>query len=70
MLFKVGLKKNTGGETKISAFGLNAAETIQAIGRKKNIETSHPPIVASLIGPDLRFGLNVVSAIIIPQLSF
>ena len=70
MLLKVGVKKNTGGDTKISAFGLNAEETIQAIGKKKKIETNQPPIVAIFIGPDLRFGLNVVSAIFIPQLSF
>ncbi len=70
MFSKVGVKKKTGGETKISAFGLKAEEIIQAIGKKKNIDTAQPPIVEILIGPDLRFGLNVVSAIFIPQLSF
>ena len=64
MLESVGLKTNTGGETTMLAFGLNAVEMIQATGRKKRIEIAQAPIVANLIGPDLRFGLNVVSAIL------
>lgn len=59
-LVKVGLKKNTGGETKMSPFGLKAAETIQAIGRKNKIETAQAPIVANFMGPDLRFGLKAI----------
>ena len=59
-LVRVGLKKNTGGETKISPFGLNAAEIIHAIGKKKRTETAQAPIVANLIEPGLRFGLKTV----------
>jgi hypothetical protein len=64
MLSSVGLKTNTGGETTILSFGLNAVEIIQATGRKKSMEIPHAPRVANLIGPDLRFGLKVVSAIL------
>jgi hypothetical protein len=65
MLFKVGLKKNTGGETTMLSFGLNAVEKIQATGRKNKIATDQAPMVANLIGPALRFGLKIVSAILL-----
>jgi hypothetical protein len=64
MLERVGLKKNTGGETTMLPFGLNAVEIIQATGKKKRIEIAQAPRVASFIGPDLRFGLKIVSAIL------
>ena len=64
MLSSVGLKTNTGGETTMLSFGLNAVETIQATGRKKRMEMPQAPRVASLIGPDLRFGLKIVSAML------
>jgi hypothetical protein len=70
MLSSVGLKTNTGGETTMLSFGLNAVETIQATGRKKRIEMPQAPKVANLIGPDLRFGLKTVSAIFMPRISF
>ena len=64
MLSSVGLKINTGGETTILSFGLKAVEIIQATGRKKRMEIPQAPRVANLIGPDLRFGLKTVSAIL------
>ena len=60
MLLKVGLKKNTGGETTILSFGLKAVEIIQATGRKNSKEIPQAPRVANLIGPGLRFALKVV----------
>ena len=64
MLSSVGLKINTGGETTMLSFGLKAVEIIQATGRKKRMEIPQAPRVANLIGPDLRFGLKTVSAIL------
>ena len=64
MFESVGLKINTGGETTMLAFGLKAVEIIQATGKKKRIEIPQAPRVANLIGPDLRFGLKTVSAIL------
>jgi hypothetical protein len=61
---KVGLKKNTGGATTILSLGLKAVEIIHAIGRKKRMEIPQAPRVANLIGPGLRFGLKIVSAIL------
>lgn len=65
MLSSVGLKINTGGETTMLSFGLNAVEKIQATGRKNNNAIDQAPIVANFIGPDLRFGLKIVSAILL-----
>jgi hypothetical protein len=70
MLSRVGLKTKTGGETTMLAFGLKAVEIIQATGKKKRMEIPQAPRVANLIGPDLRFGLKIVSAIFMPPLSF
>ena len=64
MFESVGLKKKTGGETTMLPFGLKAVEIIQATGRKKSIEIPQAPKVANFIGPDLRFGLKIVSAIL------
>jgi hypothetical protein len=52
------------------ALGLKAVEIIQATGKKKRMEMPQAPRVANLIGPDLRFGLKIVSAIFMPPLSF
>jgi hypothetical protein len=64
MFERVGLKKNTGGETTMLPFGLKAVEIIQATGKKKRMEIPQAPRVANLIGPDFRFGLKIVSAIL------
>jgi hypothetical protein len=64
MFPRVGLKKNTGGDTTILSFGLNAVDIIQATGKKKRIEINHELSVANRIGPGLRFGLKVDSTIL------
>jgi hypothetical protein len=59
-LLRVGLKINTGGETTMLSFGLNAVEKIHATGRKNNSAIDQAPMVANFIGPALRFGLKIL----------